>query len=103
MRDTDLAHGWFNFTPFHSIRRDNVVEWVLWALFSASRDTALLEWEEELKGYVQCIERLLGRKLEDGLNEKIKCLKVTLDPVVSLHRPLLWYIVRTISCPCFTG
>jgi hypothetical protein len=56
-----------------------------------------------LKGYVQCIERLLGRKLEDGLNEKIKCLKVTLDPVVSLHRPLLWYIVRTISCPCFTG
>lgn len=51
------------------------------------------EWEEELEGYVKIVERLMGRELEDGLNEEIKCIKVTLDPVVSLHRPLLWYTV----------
>lgn len=39
------------------------------------------------------VERLMGRKLEDGANEEIKCMKVSLDPVVSVHRPFLWYSV----------
>lgn len=97
VRDTDLATGWFHFSPSHSIRRDNVIEWILWALFASPHDTILQDWEEELEGYVRVIERLLGRNLEDGLNDKINCMKVTLDPVVSVHRPLLWYIVSVAS------
>jgi hypothetical protein len=94
VRDTDLATGWFYFSPPHAIRRDNVVEWILWALFSSRRSEALDEWGEEIEGYIHLMEKLMGRKLEPGWNEEIKCMKVTIDPVFSLHRPLLWYSVR---------
>lgn len=99
VRDTELATGWFYFSPANSIRRDNIVEWILWALFSTNRDAILEDWEEELEGYIKIVERLMGRKLEDGWNEEIKCMKVTLDPVVALHRPFLWYSVRELEAP----
>lgn len=99
IRDAERATGWFYLSPPSSIRRDNVVEWLLWALFSSSRDASLGEWEEELEGYIKSIERLMGRKLENGGNERVKCMKVTMDPVVSLHRPLLWYIVSIFLVP----
>ncbi|KAI0685398.1 Alpha/Beta hydrolase protein [Cytidiella melzeri] len=96
MRDAELATGWFHFSEPDTIRRDNVVEWVLWALFSSSRDAYLDEWKEEIESYVKAVERLLGRKLEEGMNDRVKCMKVTLDPVIACHRPLLWYIIVSI-------
>ncbi|KAI0341006.1 alpha/beta-hydrolase [Trametopsis cervina] len=93
MRDAELATGWFHFAAADAIRRENVLEWLLWALFSSPKDALLEDWEEELEGYVKIVERLLGRTLDEGLNEKISCMKVTMDPVVSLHRPLLWYSI----------
>ena len=97
-RDTESATGWFHFAPSNLIRRDNVVEWLLWALFSCHRDALVQDWEDELRGYVDTIEQLLGRTLEEGSNKDVNCIKVSLDPVVSLHRPLLWYIVSTLLC-----
>ena len=101
VRDTDLATGWFYFSPPHAIRRENVVEWLLWAFFSATRDQLVEEWTDEIEEYIHAIEKLLGRKIEPGWNEEIKCMKVSLDPVFSLHRPLVWYLVsasRMVDC-----
>ncbi|KIP01939.1 hypothetical protein PHLGIDRAFT_79868 [Phlebiopsis gigantea 11061_1 CR5-6] len=92
-RDTAHATGWFHFAPESAIHRENVVEWILWALFSTSRAGAADEWREEIEEYVQRIEHLLGRKLAPGWNAGVDCIKVTLDPVTALHRPLLWYMV----------
>ncbi|KAI0083186.1 hypothetical protein BDY19DRAFT_998779 [Irpex rosettiformis] len=99
-RDTESATGWFLFAPSHTICRDNVVEWLLWALYSSPCDALVQDWEEELEGYVNTIEQLLGRKLEEGINKDIKCMKITLDPVISLHRPLLWYFIVAIVDSC---
>jgi hypothetical protein len=44
----------------------------------------------------ECIrikERCDGRKLEPGHEKNVKAVKVTLDPVVMVHRPLVWYLV----------
>lgn len=93
IHDTDRATGWFLSAPVGEISRENVVEWLLWALFHADRDGFLSEWEGELEQYIKMLEHLMGRELNDGWNTAVRCMKVTLDPVVSLHRPLLWYMV----------
>lgn len=70
-----------------------MILWILWALFST--DTYQPEWEDEINGYIADIEGLLGRTLEEGFNDKIGCMRLTFDPVVSLHRPFLWYLVSS--------
>ena len=81
---------WFLNAPLSSIRRDNVKEFFCWALFNKAA------WgpddEEELDGYVDRVEELVGSKIQPGRG-RAKPLKLTLDPLPILHRPLLWYTV----------
>lgn len=76
--------------------------------------------KEELDGYIERIEKAIGRTLEeDALDEGevyvhrlprvdeetgrhresqrrkdgVRSMRITLDPVQMLHRPLLWYSV----------
>ncbi|KAI0784914.1 hypothetical protein C8Q75DRAFT_776751 [Abortiporus biennis] len=93
MKDTDFSTGWFYSKHPSAIRRDNVVEWILWAFFSTHPSGLDEDWEEELEGYVLMVEKLLGRKLEQGWDNTVRCMKITLDPVISLHRPFLWYLI----------
>ncbi|KZP29192.1 hypothetical protein FIBSPDRAFT_1039157, partial [Athelia psychrophila] len=85
--------GWFTRPDF---KREDVVHWTLWALFYS--DTALPEWEDEIDGYVADIEKILGRELERGesdasLPEKSGSMRLTFDPVHTLHRPFAWYMI----------
>ncbi|KAJ3902768.1 hypothetical protein F5879DRAFT_962740 [Lentinula edodes] len=82
--------GWFT-SP--NIKRQNVVEWILWALFSATPEAAQESWEEEMEEYVTKVEELLGMKLEQGRVDATSALRLTLDPVKMVHRPLVWYLV----------
>ena len=75
------------------MKRDNIVHWTLWALFAS--DTMRPKWEEEVDGYVREVENILGRRLEAGYSEEAKSLRLTFDPVVTLHKPILWYLVST--------
>ncbi|KAJ3885072.1 hypothetical protein GG344DRAFT_59771 [Lentinula edodes] len=82
--------GWFT-SP--NLKRQNVVEWILWALFSATPETAQEAWEEEMEEYVAKVEELLGMKLEQGRVHATSALRLTLDPVRMVHRPLVWYLI----------
>ncbi|KIJ67990.1 hypothetical protein HYDPIDRAFT_83194 [Hydnomerulius pinastri MD-312] len=82
--------GWFLDQGF---QRDNVVEWLLWALFSSPVTTQLEEWEDEIEEYVTAIENLLGREIRAGYNKDTPCMRLTLDPVPVNHRPFLWYMI----------
>ncbi|KAH9848920.1 Alpha/Beta hydrolase protein [Lenzites betulinus] len=90
---SEMASGWFFSAPSDGIKRENVIEWLLWALFGSHRDGIQEEWVEELQGYVRKMEVLLGRELEQGWDETVRCMRVSLDPVVTVHRPLVWYII----------
>lgn len=85
---------WFNKAPLSDIRRENVKEFYCWAFLNRGI------WgpadEEELDEYVDKTEELLGRKLAPGRGPATP-LRLTIDPVNILHRPLLWYMVRTNS------
>lgn len=91
----DYPTGWFLDPDF---KREDAVHWMLWALFSS--ETAQPEWEEEIVEYVEEIEKILGRKLDHGTAEAglaSKSMRLTFDPVVMLHRPFVWYLVRITS------
>lgn len=75
------------------IKRENISEWLLWAIFGTQRGGVIEEWEEELEGYVSMVETLLGRQLESGWNKAVRCMKVSLDPVIAVHRPFIWYMI----------
>ena len=51
------------------------------------------EWEDETVEYLAAVEKALGQALPDGYNKDAPCMRLTLDPVPMLHRPLLWYLV----------
>ena len=93
-RDSELATGWFRPSTSSGIKKGNVVEWLLWALFSTHQDNFQEEWEEELHEYVHMVERLIGRPLQSGTNEQVQSMRITFDPVHAIHRPLVWYLVR---------
>ena len=88
---------WFQNAPRSEIKRENVEEFFCWAFFNKkSPDPGD---DEELEGYVLQLEEILGRKLESGRGSAT-CLRLTLEPVGMLHRPLLWYtLVSLLSIP----
>lgn len=102
MAGTNMTTGWFFNSPETSIKRDNMKEWLLWALFSARPDGMKQEWVEEIEDYLTRVEEATGSKLPRGCSETVKSMRTTLDPVVTVHRPLFWYlivsIVDTITC-----
>jgi hypothetical protein len=83
-------HGWFLDTD---VKRENVMSWIYWAIFSCNGVDAEPEWQAEAEEYLVAIERRFGRKFEDGHNGTAKSMRLTLDPVLMIHRPLLWYAV----------
>ena len=52
-----------------------------------------MEWEEELEEYLSMVEVIIGRKLAPGYNAEARCMRLTIDNVSMLHRPLIWYLV----------
>ncbi|KAF5382051.1 hypothetical protein D9615_004215 [Tricholomella constricta] len=59
--DAPYPRGWFltQRAPDKKLRRQDVVDWLLWALFSSSPDGAQEEWREGLEAYVATVEGLL--------------------------------------------
>ena len=81
---------WFRDAPPTEIKRENVKEFFTWAYFnSAGVDEG---YEEELDGYVDGLQELVGRPFEQGRG-RAQCLRLTLNEVRMLHRPLVWYLV----------
>ncbi|KAG6852371.1 hypothetical protein C0991_000278, partial [Blastosporella zonata] len=63
------------------IRRQDVVTWFLWALFSSPPEAIQEEWKDELDNYVETVESLLGYRLTDEGNPSVRSMRLTLDPV----------------------
>jgi hypothetical protein len=87
--------------PNSDIKRENVHEWILWAMFESTPEHASPEWDEEINEYISIVEESLGRKLEPGRTPGVQSLRLSFDPIQMLHRPLIWYIVRAVRHSAF--
>ena len=101
--NTPYPTGWF--LPKNTIpKREDVIDWLFWALFSPTTtrsDGLVEEHKEEMNGYIEEIEKLLGTRLDPGTESGVRSLRITLDPVTMLHRPLIWYSVCYSSTSFF--
>lgn len=110
---------WFLGARSYEIRRDNVKEFLRWALFYKGDEkldkkaptgvveggqesievveavSTRAEEDKELEDYVDGVQTLLGRTIEPGRGPA-KSLRLTVDEVKMLHRPVLWYMVRSL-------
>jgi hypothetical protein len=92
--DLEAPSGWFHLRPLSTIKRGNFIEWAYWAIFSMHHDCEDAHvFKDELEEYIRIKERHDGKELEPGHEKDVKVVKVSLDPVVTLHRPLIWYLV----------
>lgn len=81
---------WFKDAPSSEIRRENVKEFFCWAFLNKS-SFGILD-DDELEEYATEMEKALGKSLPPGRGNATS-LRLTLDRVKTLHRPLLWYLV----------
>ena len=98
-RPDEYLSKWFLGAPLSAIKRDNVKEFFRWGFFNA--DNVDVDDDAELEGYVSRIETNLLVPIEPGRGD-VKCLRLTLDEVHTLHRSLMWYMVCPgVSWLCF--
>ncbi|KAF2435389.1 hypothetical protein EJ08DRAFT_675208 [Tothia fuscella] len=79
---------WFLGADPTDVKRENMKEFFRWAFFNTAVPNP--SHDEELADYIRQLERAIGRKIEPGRSD-VKCLRLTLDNVVILHRSLVWY------------
>ncbi|KAF9642716.1 alpha/beta-hydrolase [Thelephora ganbajun] len=90
--DIHAPSAWFNFVPVSLVNRDNFVEWLYWAIFSSTVEDGE-EFSSEVEEYLEELEQRGERELVPGHDPMIKPIRVTLDPVHTTHRPLVWYLL----------
>ncbi|KAF9018560.1 hypothetical protein BDZ89DRAFT_1073793 [Hymenopellis radicata] len=88
---------WFLSSDSSAIKRENVIDWLLWAFFEVKAEDVekeeLVEWSDEINSYVEALEKVVGHSFPPGRNNEVKSMRLSFDPVVTLHRPLIWYII----------
>ncbi|EJD01104.1 uncharacterized protein FOMMEDRAFT_125748 [Fomitiporia mediterranea MF3/22] len=97
----DRLRTWFKKVPWSRVRRENFRQWLYWSTFNAALpahgripDThkTLLDEATEL------LEKRIGCTVPDGYDPSVQVLRLTVDPVNVLPRPLGWYLfVKAIN------
>ncbi|CAO3614637.1 unnamed protein product [Cunninghamella blakesleeana] len=103
--------GWFYYSDtmshpqFSEIYRDNMAEWFCWAFWDddLSKVRGCPEKSNEIEWMIDNYEESFQLKLKQGYNDNVKCVRLTLDPVQAVHRPLLVYIGVYIGTMLFNN
>jgi len=86
---------WFHYCPKEQIQRDNVREWLAWAF--TGRDLEECRSDQQamdiIERSLELAENRLKTTFKEGRNPHCKTLRLTLDRVPVLSRPLGYYVV----------
>ncbi|KAK9718477.1 hypothetical protein K7432_005462 [Basidiobolus ranarum] len=94
-----FLEGWFDVghhqTKVADIYRGNLISWLSWVCFGATHEVLAEDPEivEELNEMVAMVETRGGIKFPEGFNPDAKCIRLNIDPVNAIHRPLIFYAV----------
>ena len=81
---------WFKGASLSEICREDLKQFFCWSFLNKEKH-GLLD-DSELEDYVNQFEKKLGKDLMPGKGNATS-LRLTLDPVRMLPRPLMWYLV----------
>ncbi|PVH93901.1 hypothetical protein DM02DRAFT_676540 [Periconia macrospinosa] len=89
--DIDLfIKKWMGEGNVEDVRRENLKEWLLWAVFD--REGQPGEDDEELEEYVTEVENFLGREIRPGWGP-VESIRLNFQPFTISHRSLVFYLV----------
>ncbi|KAL0138174.1 hypothetical protein V8B55DRAFT_1535708 [Mucor lusitanicus] len=94
------AEGWFYYRKDHShpafkeIKRENLALWFAWAFWHENLDIVRQNkaWADEIEWMLASAESWFNVKFPEGLNPELQCIRLNLDPVEAVHRPLIVYV-----------
>jgi hypothetical protein len=71
--------------------------WAFWAapLEEVAQSPAAII---ELNEMIDTIEEVKKVKFTEGYNPNVECIRLSLDPVIASHRPLIYYTVSQTGC-----
>lgn len=93
--------GWFKGARLEDVYRENVAEWLLWAFFNKhSRDEYFSDSDDatslEVESFVERFEQETGIVAHPGYNPNVSCIRLNSDPVKTIHRPAMVYLVNPL-------
>lgn len=73
----------FNHAPWASIKRKNVEIWLAWSCFNSPLEDVLADDENKkfLEYTIELLEARTGTEFEDGYNDKVEIVRLTIDKV----------------------
>uniref|UniRef100_A0A0G4GTA8 AB hydrolase-1 domain-containing protein n=1 Tax=Chromera velia CCMP2878 TaxID=1169474 RepID=A0A0G4GTA8_9ALVE len=89
----EMLSGWFHRSDFEKIRKENVKEWLAWAFFEHSPKSLDTEERRNCQDLMDELERLMEHKFHAGYDPQVKSIRLTMDPLVTMQRPLVFYFV----------
>lgn len=89
----DVEHyirNWHSHAQLGDIRRENVKDWMMWALFEKDGNPG--EHDEELEEYIAEAEERAGVTIKAGVGSAAP-IRLSFDPIAITHRSLFFYMV----------
>lgn len=82
----------FRIVTYTTYLNDNRMAWAFWAapLEEVAQSAAAII---ELNEMIDIIEEVKKVKFTEGYNPNVECIRLSLDPVIASHRPLIYYTV----------
>lgn len=103
-RAIDFRHSlrtWFCKAPWSTIKLRDVEKWLYWSMFNSELpppEEVPHVHREIVAEALELLQKRLGCKLEEGENRHIRPMRLTIDRVNILWRPLTFYaIVRIVN------
>lgn len=88
-----FIRAWYRGAEFKDIRHGNLREWVSGSFFNRAVEECTEEEVAELDDTIGYIQRATGLAACRGYNSAVPCIRFTMDPLNSVHRPLVMYAV----------
>jgi len=93
---------WCGSATLGELKRGNVAQFLAWALLSESVESLLPKDFTMIMRMVDMVDKRFELHLEHGLNTDVRTLRMTLEPLEVIHRPLCVYLCVTYV-PRFFG
>lgn len=77
----------------------NLLDWVAWAFFHCSPDEVPEARMGELQELIDKVKDWAEVDFPEGYNHEVRAMRLTMDPIPSEHRPLMYYIITALAVP----
>mmetsp|Transcript_21648 Transcript_21648/g.50605 ORF Transcript_21648/g.50605 Transcript_21648/m.50605 type:complete len:645 (-) Transcript_21648:112-2046(-) len=93
--------GWHRWpaSKVEELGRENVAQWMAWAFWNCEPHEVSEDRRAEMDQLIDEGEKWVGVKFANGVNKSAHSMRLTMDPIPSEYRPLIYYTVTALAFP----